>query len=142
MTAKPAIGFLTKDGQAPFTDKVISILEHLKNNPHYPAPTPDLTVVEAAFTTYKVAAADAVQGGTENTAIRDARPSPSGSPSAHVFGSKVWTPMLDFFEKNPHICAFGGGNFLFVYQSRTLAPPSQIQNWLNFLSFLHNLLKH
>lgn len=61
---------------------------------------------------------------------------------AHLIRQLFTAPVLDFFEKNPNICAFGNGNFLFVYQSRTLSPAAQIQNWLNFLSFLHNLLKH
>ena len=73
MNVKPAIGFLTKDEQAPFTEKVTTIVEHLKNNPNYPTPTPALPAVETAFAAYKVATTDAVQGGLENTAIRDAR---------------------------------------------------------------------
>ena len=73
MNIKPAIGFLTADGQAPFAEKVTTILEHLKINAHYPAPTPTLAVVQTAFDTYKVAAAEAVQGGRDNTAIRNSR---------------------------------------------------------------------
>jgi hypothetical protein len=73
MNVKPAIGFLTKDGEAPFTDKVTTILEWMKNNPKYPTPSPTLAVVQTAFDAYKVATADAAQGGKENTAIRNAR---------------------------------------------------------------------
>ena len=73
MNVKPAIGFLTKDGQAPFTDKVTAILQWMANNPAYPTPLPTLALVQTAFDAYKVAAADAVQGGVQNTAIRDAR---------------------------------------------------------------------
>lgn len=73
MNIKPAISFLTKDGEASFTEKVSTILEHLKNNPNYPTPTPALPAVETAFAAYKVATAEAVQGGVENTAIRDAK---------------------------------------------------------------------
>ena len=73
MNIKPAIGFLTSDGQALFAEKVTTILEHLKNNPHFPTPTPTLAVVQTAFDTYKVAAAEAVQGGRDNTAIRNSR---------------------------------------------------------------------
>ena len=61
---------------------------------------------------------------------------------AHLIRQLFTAPMLDFFEENPHICAFGGGNFLFVYQSRTLSPAAQIQNWLRLLSFLSNLFRH
>ena len=42
MNIKPAISFLTKDGQAPFTDKVTTILQQLKHNTNYPTPTPTL----------------------------------------------------------------------------------------------------
>ncbi|HEY5075164.1 MAG TPA: hypothetical protein VII34_10760 [Pyrinomonadaceae bacterium] len=73
MNVKPSIGFLTKDGEAPFTDKVTTLLEWMTNNTKYPTPTPALTVVQTAFDAYKVATADAAQGGKENTAIRNAR---------------------------------------------------------------------
>ena len=73
MNVKPSIQFLIKDGEALFTDKVATILEWLKNNPKYTTPSPTLTVVQTAFDAYKVATADAAQGGVENTAVRDAR---------------------------------------------------------------------
>jgi hypothetical protein len=73
MNVKPSIGFLTKDGQASFTDKVTTILQWMTGNANYPTPSPTLTVVQTAFNAYKVATADASQGGVENTAIRDAR---------------------------------------------------------------------
>ena len=73
MNVKPAIGFLIKDGQAPFTDKVTAILQWMTDNPKFPTPTPPLATVQTAFDAYKVATADAVQGGVENTAIRNAR---------------------------------------------------------------------
>ncbi|MCE9611619.1 MAG: hypothetical protein K8R23_15585 [Chthoniobacter sp.] len=70
---KPAIGFLTKDGQGSFTDKVAAILQWMTNNPSYPNPVPDLGTVQTAFTAYKVATADASQGGKQNIAVRNAR---------------------------------------------------------------------
>jgi len=73
MNVKPAIGFLTKDGEAPFTDKVTTILKWMTGNDKYKTPSPTLDVVQTAFDAYKVATADASQGGKENTAIRDAR---------------------------------------------------------------------
>ena len=73
MNVKPAIGFLSKGGQAAFTETIETILDHMKNNANYPTPTPALPAVEAAFAAYKTAAANAAQGGRENTAIRDAR---------------------------------------------------------------------
>lgn len=45
----------------------------MTNNPKYPTPSPTLAAVQTAFDSYKVAAADAVQGGKQNTAIRDSR---------------------------------------------------------------------
>ena len=73
MNVKPSIGFLTKDGEAPFTEKVATVLEWMTNNTKYPTPAPALNVIQTAFDAYKVATADASQGGKENTAIRDAR---------------------------------------------------------------------
>jgi hypothetical protein len=73
MNVKPAIGFLTKDGEAPFTEKVATLLGWMTNNTKYPTPTPALNVIQTAFDAYKVATADAALGGKENTAIRDAR---------------------------------------------------------------------
>ena len=73
MIIKPAIGFLTKDGQGSFTDKVTAILQWMTANPSYPNPLPALGTVQTAFDTYKVATADAAQGGKQNTAVRNAR---------------------------------------------------------------------
>ena len=73
MNVKPAIGFLTKDGEASFTDKVTTLLEWMKNNPKYTTPSPTLNVVQTAFDAYKLATAEAAQGGVANTAARDAR---------------------------------------------------------------------
>lgn len=73
MNVKPAIGFFTKDGEAPFTDKVTTLLEWMTANPKYPTPSPTLAVVQTAFSAYKVATAEAAQGGVANTAARDAR---------------------------------------------------------------------
>jgi hypothetical protein len=73
MNTKPSIGFLTKDGQAPFTDKVTAILQKMTGNAAYPSPLPTLATVETAFDAYKVAAANAVKGGVQATLARDAR---------------------------------------------------------------------
>jgi len=48
-------------------------------------------------------------------------------------------PKLDFFERIPNLCVFGRGNYLFLYQSRTPAPPAQIQQNVMFLGVLHDL---
>ena len=73
MNVKPSIQFLTKDGEAPFTAKVATLLEWLTDNEKYPTPTPALTVVQTAFDAYKVATAEAAQGGKEKIAARNAR---------------------------------------------------------------------
>ena len=74
MNVKPAIGFLTKDSEGSFTDKVTAVLEWMgKNTSSYPTPSPALTVVETAFAAYKVASAEAAQGGVANTTVRNAR---------------------------------------------------------------------
>ncbi|MEA3186749.1 MAG: hypothetical protein QOD99_579 [Chthoniobacter sp.] len=73
MFNKPSIGFLTKDGQAPFGDKVTVVVQKMTGNTNFPSPTPALNVVETSFDAYTVAAADAVKGGVEATAIRNAR---------------------------------------------------------------------
>lgn len=73
MNVKPAIGFLTKDSEATFTEKVTTLLEWMNANPNYTTPLPTLTVVQTAFDAYKVATANAAQGGVENIAIRNAR---------------------------------------------------------------------
>lgn len=49
------------------------------------------------------------------------------------------TAKLDFFERTPNICAFGRGNHLFFFQSRTPAPPAQIRQNVMFLGVLHDL---
>ena len=50
-------------------------------------------------------------------------------------------PKLDFFEQNSNLCVFGRGDHLFLYQSRTPAPPAQVPQNLNFLSYLHDLFR-
>ena len=70
---KPAIGFLTKDGEASFTSKTAAVLEWMTDNENYPTPTPALKAVQTAFDAYTVATAEAVQGGKEKTAARNAR---------------------------------------------------------------------
>jgi hypothetical protein len=73
MNTKLAIGFFTKDGQAPFTDKVTAILQKMTGNPNFSNPTPGLSILQTAFDAYKVATVNAAQGGVQNTFNRDAR---------------------------------------------------------------------
>jgi hypothetical protein len=46
---------------------------------------------------------------------------------------------LDFFANNPNICVFGRGNYLFLYQSRTLAPPAQLGQYLQYFGQICDL---
>jgi hypothetical protein len=48
---------------------------------------------------------------------------------------------VDLFEQNPTLSVFGGGRHLFLYQSRTLAPPAQVPQSINFLTFLNELFR-
>lgn len=73
MNIKPSIRFLTKDGTAPFSDKVRVILQKMTGNANFPSPTPALDVVQTAFDAYKVAAANAVKDSVQDTALRNAR---------------------------------------------------------------------
>ena len=50
-------------------------------------------------------------------------------------------PKLDFFEKNPHLSVFGGGKHLCIYQSRFLIHPAQLGQYLQYLSYLHDLFR-
>ena len=72
MNIKPAIGFLTRDGQASFAERVTVILQKLTGNPSFPSPTPALPAVQTAFDAYTVAAANAVKGGVQAMVIRNA----------------------------------------------------------------------
>lgn len=47
--------------------------------------------------------------------------------------------VLDFLERQPPFCALANGNFLIAYQSRTLSPPAQVPNWINFASSFTSL---
>ena len=48
---------------------------------------------------------------------------------------------LDFFEQNQGLSVFGRANLLLLHRSRTQAPPDQIAQYVNFLSFLHGVFR-
>ena len=69
MNVKPSIGFLTKDGEAAFSDKVTTLLGWMALAiAKYPTPSPTLAVVQTAFDAHKLATTEAAQGGVANTA--------------------------------------------------------------------------
>lgn len=48
---------------------------------------------------------------------------------------------LDFFEKNLNLCVFGRGNNLILHQSKTLSPPQQISQYLQFLANMGDMFR-
>jgi hypothetical protein len=73
MNVKPAIGFLTKDSDPQLDQDTETIIASMTGNANFPTPSPDLVVVTAALTAFTIALADAADGGTEKTAIKNAR---------------------------------------------------------------------
>lgn len=55
---------------------------------------------------------------------------------------QIFTPRrIDFFEQNSNICVFARGNYLFLYQSRTLTRPDQLTEFLGYFDRIHALFK-
>jgi hypothetical protein len=53
---------------------------------------------------------------------------------------QLFKPQLfDFFEQNPYICVFARGNYLFLYQSRTLTRPEQLPQFLGHFERIYLL---
>ncbi len=50
-------------------------------------------------------------------------------------------PKLDFFEKNTGLSVFGSRDCLVLYNSRSVAPPGQIGQYMTFLNYLRNLFR-
>lgn len=73
MIPQLAYGWLTKDGEDPFSAKVDKGIQGMTGNPNFTTLAPAVTAIETAYNTYLIAKANAVQGGVEATAIRDAR---------------------------------------------------------------------
>ena len=73
MTVKPAIGFLTKDGDAQLDQDTETIIASMTGNANFPTPSPTLAVITTALSAFTVALADAADGGVEKTAIKNAR---------------------------------------------------------------------
>src|SRR5258707_4387630 len=73
MTVKPAIGFLTKDGDAQLDQDTETIIASMTGNANFPTPSPTLTVITTALSAFTIALADAADGGVEKTAIKNAK---------------------------------------------------------------------
>jgi hypothetical protein len=73
MRIEAAIGWLLKFPAMIVTGVVDGIIAAMTGNPNYVTPVPALTVVSAANDAAKTAIANAVNGGREFTAIKDAK---------------------------------------------------------------------
>jgi hypothetical protein len=73
MTVKPAIGFLTKDGDAQLDQDTETIIASMTGNANFPTPSPTLAVITTALSAFTIALADAADGGVEKTAIKNAK---------------------------------------------------------------------
>ena len=73
MIVKAAIGFLTSDSDAQLIVDVHSAITGLTGNASFPTPTPTIVAVTTALSAFQVALADAANGGTEFTSIKNAK---------------------------------------------------------------------
>src|SRR5438477_891236 len=73
MNVKPAIGFLTKDGDAQLDQDTETIIASMTGNANFPTPSPTLVVITTALSAFTIALADAADGGVEKTAIKNAK---------------------------------------------------------------------
>jgi hypothetical protein len=73
MVVKPSINFVTTDSDARLVTSAETIVTSMTNNADYPTPSPALAVVKAAVDAFTVAIANAVNGGTDLTAIKNAK---------------------------------------------------------------------
>lgn len=73
MTNSTLFGWLTKYGEEPFSGTVDAGLQGTDGNPNYTALAAAVTAAKAAYNTYLIAKADAIEGGKEETTARNAR---------------------------------------------------------------------
>ena len=71
MVVKPAIGFLSSDNDAQLITDTETIIVAMTNNPAYPSPAPTLAIVTAAKNDFATAVANAANGGTTLTLIKN-----------------------------------------------------------------------
>jgi hypothetical protein len=73
MIVKPAIGFVRLDSDAQLLTDAQTIVTSMTDNAAYPAPSPALAAITAALNEFSAALADAANGGTGLTAIKNAK---------------------------------------------------------------------
>lgn len=73
MIVKPAIGFVQVDSDAQLITDAQTIVTSMTNNAAYPAPSPALALVTTAISDFSVALANAANGGTLLTAIKNSK---------------------------------------------------------------------
>jgi hypothetical protein len=73
MISQLLFGWLTKDGEEQFSGKVSTGIQGMTGNTYFTTLATEVTAADTAYATYLLAKADAVRGGVEQTAIRNAR---------------------------------------------------------------------
>lgn len=73
MNIKPAISFIRVDSDAELIASTAAIITSMTGNPVYPTPTPAIAAVSTAKSEFATALANAARGGTDLTAIKNAR---------------------------------------------------------------------
>src|SRR5450755_1301235 len=73
MVVKTSIGFLTTDTDAQLIVDVQSAISGMTGNANFVTPTPTLASITTALNAFTVALADAGNGGTELTSIKNAK---------------------------------------------------------------------
>jgi hypothetical protein len=73
MIVKPAIGFVRTDSDAQLVTDAETIITSMTDNPRYPTPSPALAVITTAVNDFSISIANAANGGTNLTAIKNAK---------------------------------------------------------------------
>ena len=73
MVIKPAISFLRTDSDATLVTDAETVVTSMTNNTAYPSPSPALAAITTAANDFATAIANAANGGTELTAIKNAK---------------------------------------------------------------------
>jgi hypothetical protein len=73
MISQLLFGWLTKDGEEQFSGKVSTGIQGMTGNTYFTTLATEVTAADTSYATYLLAKADAVRGGVEQTAIRNAR---------------------------------------------------------------------
>ena len=71
MIVKPSIGFVRTDSDAQFLTDAKTIISSMTGNAAYPSPSPTLAAIGSAVNEFDTALANAVNGGTQLTAIKN-----------------------------------------------------------------------